>query len=142
AVLFFGMDPGLWSAMFAGVCGIFLLSSLMHLRGERTREVPRFLEDAWVLTPDDAPDLFRNVEALAAHVGTRPPDRVIIGLAPTVYVVDGDLQWEGERLSGRSLYVGFEPLRRLEREELDALLLHELAHHGRGRAAHAEGLGS
>ena len=77
----------------------------------------------------DAPGLFRLVREVAADVGTEPPAHVVLGLDPTFFVTEVDVQTpRGERSAGRTLFASLPLLRLLSTDEVRAVLGHELAH--------------
>lgn len=128
AVLFLGFQPGLFSAGFAGLVALCALAVTLGLHGHATLNLSTRFDHAEVLGPEDAPELFAHLEGLAERAGSTPPDQLIVGVKPGLYMVEGAGHWDAAPLPGRSLYLQVELLKRLEREELDALLLHELAH--------------
>lgn len=98
-------------------------------------------EQGVVLAPNDAPDLFAHVRALAEKVGTAPPSQVVVGIDDNFFVTEmpfdvvakaGDTP---RRVEGRTLYASLSLLRALSRDEGDAILAHELAHFRAGDTA-------
>ena len=76
----------------------------------------------------DAPQLWARIRALAAQVGTTAPDHIVAGIDANFFVTEAEIEVEGKRLRGRSLYVSLPLLRVLDQQEADAVLAHELAH--------------
>jgi Zn-dependent protease with chaperone function len=85
-----------------------------------------------LLTPTDAPRLWQRIEALAAQVGTAPPDQVIAGIDTNFFVTEAPCTVQGKAVQGRTLFISVPLLRVLDTQEADAVLAHELAHLGGG----------
>lgn len=128
SLLFLGFQPGILSIGFAGLIGLCALVVTLALHGHETFKLNARFDDAEVLGPEDAPEFFAHLEGLAERAGGPPPDQLVVGLKHGLFMVEGVAPWGGEPIPGRSLYLHVELLKGLEREELDALLLHELAH--------------
>jgi Zn-dependent protease with chaperone function len=77
------------------------------------------------LTREAQPRLWAEVDDLAARIGTEPPSRIV-----TDGTVNAALSVVGDR---REMVVGLPLLVGLDRDELRAVLAHELAHHVSGR---------
>jgi Zn-dependent protease with chaperone function len=81
-----------------------------------------------VLTPADAPELWNTVRALAADVGTRPPDT--IRLVPEVNAAVSERARLLGLLSGhRTLLVGLPLMQAFTADQLRAVLAHEMGHY-------------
>lgn len=81
-----------------------------------------------IVTPQDEPELWHEVTALAAAVGTAPPDE--IRLVPDVNAaVMEETSWLGLRAKKRRMFVGLPLLGLLTRSELSSILGHELGHY-------------
>ncbi|MES2533832.1 MAG: M48 family metallopeptidase [Pseudomonadota bacterium] len=85
-----------------------------------------------LLTPDAAPQLWQRIRALAAQVGTAPPDQVVAGIDTNFFVTEAPCTVQGEPVRGRTLFISIPLLRVLDTHEADAVLAHELAHLGGG----------
>jgi len=140
AVLLFGFQPGAFSAVFAGMVCIVALAYVLALHRHETLQLRVWFHQAEVLDQDDAPELFTHLGLLAERVGGVPPDKVIVGLAPGLYLAEDVARWGGDPVPGRSLYCHLELLKRLDRDEFDALMLHELAHVAPGASEHVRSL--
>ncbi|WP_455885647.1 M48 family metallopeptidase [Pseudomonas spelaei] len=83
-----------------------------------------------VVTPEQAPGLWRQVNALAGSLGARPPEHIVVSLAQGFYVTSSEaiVQPANTLLHGRTLHVPLLYLGLLSREEIDAVIGHELAH--------------
>jgi Zn-dependent protease with chaperone function len=98
-----------------------------------------------LLTPEQAPDLWRTVREMAREAGTRPPDE--IRLVPEVNAaVSEDAKALGLIAGTRRLYIGMPLLQTFTVDQMRSVLAHELGHYSgshtrlsaiayRGRAA-------
>jgi Zn-dependent protease with chaperone function len=94
-----------------------------------------------VLEPADAPSLWQRVRAMAAAMGTAPPDHIVAGVDDNFFVVESPLTVGSRVIEGRTLYVSLPLLRVLDTTEADAVLAHELAHFAGGDTASSAALG-
>jgi Zn-dependent protease with chaperone function len=83
-----------------------------------------------VVTPVQAPGLWRHVDELAERLGALPPDHIVVSLAQGFYVTSSaaTVQPANTLLQGRTLHVPLLYLGLLSREEISAVIGHELAH--------------
>lgn len=83
-----------------------------------------------VLNAADAPQLFSFVRSLAEKLGAKAPQNIIVGLEPTFYVTNSDIQVPGhdKQIKGETLYVSAPLARLLSKEEFASVLGHELGH--------------
>jgi Zn-dependent protease with chaperone function len=116
---------------FLKVCGALVLLLAWSLR-PRLGRLPK---DGIVLRRPDAPELFALVDEVAAAVGTRGVDAV---------VVDGEINAavSGLGLRGRMLILGMPLWSVLSPQERVALLGHELGHFVNGDTRHGLVVGS
>jgi Zn-dependent protease with chaperone function len=89
----------------------------------------------------DAPALWSRIRALAAQMGTAPPNHIVGGIDTNFFVTEGTATVAGRELSGRILYVSLPLLRVLDQREADAVLAHELAHFKGGDTHRGAALG-
>ncbi|WP_051467033.1 M48 family metallopeptidase [Actinomadura oligospora] len=81
-----------------------------------------------IVGPQDEPELWQEVTALAGAVGTAPPDE--IRLVPDVNAaVMEETSWLGLRATRRRMFVGLPLLGLLTRSEIRSVLGHELGHY-------------
>ena len=78
----------------------------------------------------EAPGLHRLVDEIAEKLSAPLPQNVVVGLEPNIYATAGDIQLlgTGQPLSGTTLYLALPFLSILRKEELSAILGHELDH--------------
>jgi Zn-dependent protease with chaperone function len=100
-----------------------------------------------VLEPSDAPEFFAHIGELADKIGTEPPSHVVVGVDDNFFVTEAPFSihehFPGEQhphpaeqsIEGRALFVSLPLMRILERDELDGVLAHELAHFVAGDTA-------
>src|SRR5690606_7274441 len=69
------------------VC-IVALAYVLALHRHETLQLRVWFHQAEVLDQDDAPELFTHLGLLAERVGGVPPDKVIVGLAAGLYLVE------------------------------------------------------
>jgi len=81
-----------------------------------------------ILTEEEAPALWTRIREMATKLQTTPPDRVIVGIAPSFFVTEHPVRLQGEQHEGRTLYLSLPMLKILSIAEADAVLGHELAH--------------
>lgn len=91
------------------------------------------------LAPEAQRGFFAAVADTARAVGSVPPDNVVAGLAPRVFLTRASVLTLDGRTRGRTLYVSPAIARVLRVEELQGLLAHELSHFS-GEDANASSL--
>jgi Zn-dependent protease with chaperone function len=119
------------AALIAAVCLYSIWLLLRQLRSMlamfEPTPIPMF---GRVVTAHQAPGLWRHVGELATRLDALPPDHIVISLAEGFYVTSSDavvLPAE-TALRGRTLHVPLLYLGLLSREEIGAVIGHELAH--------------
>lgn len=87
-----------------------------------------------VVARDDAPGLWRLLDALAERLGALRPDDVVVGLTEGFFVSSGPktLNPAGRALAGRTLYLPLPYLPLMRLDEVAAVIGHELAHFSGG----------
>ncbi len=80
------------------------------------------------LSPGDQSRLVEWVRDVAGRAGARPPDHIVAGLTPGIFVTDAAVVCLDGRRAGRTLYLPLPLARILSEEELRGLVAHELAH--------------
>lgn len=82
------------------------------------------------VTHKQAPALWDHVNELAGTLGALPPEHIVVGLAQGFYVTSSDATVLPAHISlrGRTLHVPLLHLGLLNREEIGAVIGHELAH--------------
>ncbi len=83
-----------------------------------------------VLKEADAPQLFGFVRSIAQKLGAKEPQNIIVGLEPTFYVTNTNVQVLGceNQIAGETLYVSAPLARLLSKEEFASVIGHELGH--------------
>lgn len=133
-----GVAPGKLLVALAGM-GLLALWPLGRLLWS-PRHSPSLCQGHW-LTPDQAPAFWTRLKDLAAALGTTPPERVLLTVADSIHVTESPVQVGSEVFRGRLLVLSLPLLRRLEMEEADAVLVHELAHFLQHDTAYAAAMG-
>jgi len=80
------------------------------------------------VTRQDAPDLWRQVEATAARLGALPPDGIVVGLDINFFVTDAPVVTPNGPCQGRTLFCSLPLARILTVDEFTAIVAHELGH--------------
>lgn len=80
------------------------------------------------LPPTEQPELYGTVRELAGKIGAAPPDHIVAGFELNFFVTEGTVECHDRRLWGRTLYLSLPYCRILAREEMLAILGHELGH--------------
>nr|WP_241763938.1 M48 family metallopeptidase [Winslowiella toletana] len=121
---------------------ILVLYGMYHMIKGIFKKLPK--EDGVegeVVTREAAPALWARVDALAAQVGTTPPDHIIAGIDVNFYVTEAPLSVNDQPLKGRKLYVSIPLLRQLDTAQADSVMVHELTHLHEGDTASGALLG-
>jgi Zn-dependent protease with chaperone function len=80
------------------------------------------------LSREEAPELWKRVEASAQRLHALRPDNLVVGLDPNFFVTEADVTCLSGKLNGRTLYCSLPLCRILSREELTSIIGHELGH--------------
>ncbi len=110
-------------------------STLVGLRRARTAFEPDpLIILGRLVSPGEAPGLWRLVEALADRLGALKPEAIVVGLTGGFFVSAGRKVLEpcGTPLAGRTLYLPLPYLPLLRVDEVGAIIGHELAHFAGG----------
>lgn len=119
---------------------VMLFAMFQVIRAIFLRPKPLLEADGELLPEEDAPMFWKHLRALAEQVGTQPPDHVIVGIDDNFFVVETPIRVGDTQVEGRVLYVSLRFIRLLERDELDVVLAHELAHLLGGDSGHTKQL--
>lgn len=90
--------------------------------------VPRLNLTGVTVTRRDDPGFWDFLDKIALRIGTRPPDTVVVGFRPNFFVTEARVAALDARCAGRTLYLSLPLCRILSRDELSAVVAHELAH--------------
>jgi len=93
-----------------------------------------------VVSPAEAPGLWRLTEGLADRLGALKPEAVVVGLTGGFFVSAGPAVVEpgGAPLTGRILYLPLPYLALLRGDEVAAIIGHELAHYAGGDTLYSQ----
>jgi Zn-dependent protease with chaperone function len=82
------------------------------------------------VTRDEEPELWGLVESVAQRLGSLQPKNIVIGLEPNFYATSADVVVRPGQIThpDETLYLSLPLMRTLSREELTAVIGHELAH--------------
>lgn len=102
---------------------------LIKVIAKAIKEPPIFVEGE-IVTENSAPGLFLLINKLANEIGTEKPDNVVVGLAPDFYVTAAKVQLTNQKLAlcGTTLYLSLPFISILSKNEIGAVIGHELAH--------------
>ena len=120
-----------WLGVIAAFCLYSIWLLLKQLRHMLVMFEPTPLEMfGRVVTAEQAPGLWRQVRKLADKLSALPPDHIVVSLALGFYVTSSPATVRPAEtpLRGRTLHVPLLYLGLLSREEVDAVIGHELAH--------------
>lgn len=83
---------------------------------------------ALIIQREQFPRLDGMIREVAARVGTKEPDHVILNAQTGFFVTQGALDCSGKVIKGRILSLGLPSLRNLSGLQLKSILAHEFAH--------------
>lgn len=124
------------------IVGLMVLGGIYYIiKGIFKRLPPEENIEGEVVSREAAPALWSRIDALAAKVGTTPPDHIIAGIDTNFYVTEAPLRVNDQLLAGRKLYVSIPLLRQLTLDQADGVMVHELTHLHEGDTASGALLG-
>jgi len=128
-----GIIPGYIKLLIllAALGGVLLLGAFGIVADLRKLLEPEPLRlTGVILEKQEMPDLFARVARIAQRLGSRAPERIVLGIEPTAFVANVHLRLRGvgDYPEAETLYLPTVALRALEDSELDALIGHELGH--------------
>ena len=88
------------------------------------------IERAILVSREGYPKLWNHVDGIAEKIEAKKPDNIVIGLQPTFYATTANVKLIGDEgiLNGETLYLSLPLMKLFTREELDAVVGHELGH--------------
>lgn len=119
--LHYGIILSAGIAAFLGVCNVFI-HAFSPIKSAKARVFGK------ILPKDSYPQIWNYVETLANKIGTTPPDTIIVGLEPTFFVTQSDVTCLDGEITGKSLFLSLPFCRVLSKDELGAIIGHELGH--------------
>lgn len=125
--------PGDWRliAVLAGIGGSLVLAGITIIADlRRMLEIDPIRVIGVEVSADEMPGLFARVKRIATRLGSREPERVIIGIEPNAFIANTTIRLRGvgDLPTAVTLYLPTAALRVFEDAELDALIGHELGH--------------
>jgi len=124
------------------IVGLMVLGGIYYIiKGIFKKLPPEENIEGEAVSREAAPALWSRIDALAAKVGTAPPDHVIAGIDTNFYVTEAPLRVNDQLLKGRKLYVSIPLLRQLTLDQADGVMVHELTHLHEGDTASGALLG-
>lgn len=102
-------------------CGAVIMAIFKRVR-------PECVVEGEVLTKQDAPAMWRDLQAICDQVGTEPPDQVVVGIDTNFFVTEQPVTVGEQTYHGRTLFVSLSLLEQLQGGEAAAVLAHEMAH--------------
>ena len=115
-------------------CWILLKSSIAFLKSHQPMVIR-----ATALDKAQHGGFFDFINGIASKLKAEKPDHIVVGLEPNFFVTASDVQLAGTDsiLRGRTLFVSLGLLRVFSREELAAVIGHELGHFRGGDVAYS-----
>lgn len=110
-----------------GLAGLVGIASLIHAQ-YRSLHRAVSVEVGKSLAHTEYPQVWQFVGEVASSIGVQRPDDIVVGLRPNFYVTEASVVCLDGRLNGRTLYLSLPLCRTFSKDELRAVLLHEMAH--------------
>jgi Zn-dependent protease with chaperone function len=118
-----------FSPKFVGIMGLAVVIMVGSILKAMFKSVDVTNEvEGEELTEAEAPHVWQRVRQMAAHLGTEPPDFIVVGIEASFYVTENPVRLAGRIETGRMLYLSLPMLKKMTVEEADCVLGHELAH--------------
>jgi Zn-dependent protease with chaperone function len=117
-----GVRAGAWTGLFMIGGAALGVVRAMRVKQEPKKGVP--------LSPSTAMHLWHAVRTIAAEIGTREPDEIVI-IAEVNAAVSEKTRLLGLLGGARTLYIGLPLLQAFSLQQLRAVLAHELGHYSR-----------
>ena len=125
--------PGDWRLMLvlAGIGGSLVLAAITIIADlRRMLEIDPLRVLGVEVGRSEMPALFARVARIAAQLGSREPERIIIGIEPNAFIANTPIRLRGleDLPAAVTLYLPTAAFRVFDDAELDALIGHELGH--------------
>ena len=118
-------------AVLAGIGGTLVLAAITIVADlRRMLEIDPLRVLGVEVSRQEMPTLFSRVARIAAALGSREPERIIIGIEPNAYIANTPIRLRGleDLPAAVTLYLPTAAFRVFDDAELDALIGHELGH--------------
>ena len=105
--------------------GLSLIKSSFKLASRQEHSVM-----GTVLDQNSQSKIYTFIRDIAEKLGARRPDHIVVGLEPNFYVTSADVKVIGDnkKLSGETLFLSLPLARIFSKEEIKAVIGHELGH--------------
>jgi len=117
---------------FGLIAALGLVSILAALSVCRKALTPIKSAEAFVvgksISKDDQPQVWQFVESIAKQTATTPPQTIIVGMNPNFFVTEATVNCLDGKVKGKSLYLSLPFCRVIGKEELSAIIGHEMGH--------------
>lgn len=130
----------LWMEVYAVklvVVAAFLALAAVVMILQATFTTPDNSFHIWgtLLDPGKSPRFMEKIGSICRHLGIGPPDHVVAGIDDNFFVTESPAlvsdkleQAQPTPIQGKTLYVSVSLLKKLELDEAEAILAHEMAH--------------
>lgn len=114
----------LFALLIGGALAAFRTGKILFTR------VPMEFGEAMArhLIREDAPALWSAVDGAATALGTPSPDHIVVGMQLNFYVTELAVLHSTGKTAGKTLFLSYPLLKQMPREEVMAIIGHELGH--------------
>jgi Zn-dependent protease with chaperone function len=115
--------------LILAIGAIIAVSALIKALFSALKAAPMFVFSEKI-TNENGSKLIKFVDDIATKIGATPPKNIIVGLEPNFYVTAGKvaIAETGEVLEGTTMYLSLPFLSIFSKDELSAVIGHELGH--------------
>jgi Zn-dependent protease with chaperone function/tellurite resistance protein len=123
---------GMWYPVATGSIGLGAAIVAFAIVGAamKIRLKPTMTQRAVQVTPEEQPKLWHFVESIAQLAGAQAPKNILLGLEPTFYATAAEVTAlsSNKTVQGETLYLSLPLMRLFDKDELRAVIGHELGH--------------